>query len=178
MRWVCVRTQLRVCRGISVKLLLVLRVKFVFPPLGNWHYARLSTCLCFPQPALYWQCYLAVFVSNSTLSVENKFEPVRQGHVLWLDTYWRIRWYRGEGWFREKRAAGRFKEGVPCAGVEEWAGIELSLSAARHWEMQGVLIPAVKVSTDAERKKFHDMWHSHLVPGGRSLLDFPAFTLE
>ena len=22
------------------------------------------------------------------------------------------------------------------------------------------------------------MWHAHLVPGGRSLVDFPAFTLE
>ncbi|CAM9161643.1 unnamed protein product [Ascophyllum nodosum] len=44
--------------------------------------------------------------------------------------------------------------------------------------MQGVLIPAAKVSTDAERKKFCDMWHSHLVPGGCSLMGFPAFTLE
>ena len=34
------------------------------------------------------------------------------------------------------------------------------------------------MSTDAERKKFRDMWHAHLVPSGRSLLDFPAFTLE
>ena len=62
--------------------------------------------------------------------------------------------------------------------MEEWAGIELSPSAARLGEMQGVLIPAVKVSTDAENKKFRDMWHAPLVPGGRSLLDFPAFTLE
>ena len=62
--------------------------------------------------------------------------------------------------------------------MEGWAGIELYPSAARLGEMQGVLIPAVKVSTDAERKKFRDMWHAHLVPGGRSLLDFPAFTLE
>ena len=62
--------------------------------------------------------------------------------------------------------------------MEEWAGVELSPSAARLEEMQGVLIPAVKVSTDAERKKFRDMWHAHLVPGGRSLLDFSAFTLE
>ena len=46
-RWVCVRTQLRVCRGISVKLFVVLRVTFVFPPLGDRHYPRLSICLCF-----------------------------------------------------------------------------------------------------------------------------------
>ena len=52
-RWVCIRTQLRVRRGISVKLLLVLRVTFVFLPLGDRHCARLSTCLCFFQPALY-----------------------------------------------------------------------------------------------------------------------------
>ena len=82
------------------------------------------------------------------------------------------------GGFEKSELLGDLRGGVPCAGVEEWAGIELSLSAARHWEMQGVLIPAVKVSTDAERKMFHDMWHSHLVPGGKSLLDFPAFTLE
>ena len=44
--------------------------------------------------------------------------------------------------------------------------------------MQGVLVPAVKVSTDAERKKFRAMWHAHFVPGGRSLLDFPALPLE
>ena len=62
--------------------------------------------------------------------------------------------------------------------MEEWAGIELSPSAARLGEMQGVIIPAVKVSTDAERKTFRDMWHAHLVQSGRSLLDFPAFTLE
>ena len=72
---------------------------------------------------------------------------------------------------------GDSSEDVPCAGVKEWAGIELCPSAARLGEMQGVLIPAVKVSTDAERKKFRDMWHSQLVTGGRSLLDFPAFTL-
>ena len=62
--------------------------------------------------------------------------------------------------------------------MKEWAGIELSPSTARLGEMQGVLIPVVKVSTDAERKKFRDLCHLHLVPGGRSLLDFPAFTLE
>ena len=63
--------------------------------------------------------------------------------------------------------------------MEELAGIELYPSAARLGEMQGVPIPAVKMSTDAERKTIRGMWHSsHLVPGGRSLLDFPAFTLE
>ena len=62
--------------------------------------------------------------------------------------------------------------------MEEWAGIELSGSAARLGEMQGVLIQTAKVNTDAKHKKFRDMWHSYLVPGGRSLLDFPAFTLE
>ena len=52
-RWVCVRTQLRVRRGIRVKLLLVLRVTFVFLPFGDRHCARLSTCLCFfPAGAL------------------------------------------------------------------------------------------------------------------------------
>ena len=83
-----------------------------------------------------------------------------------------------KGGFEKSELLGDSTEDVPCAGVEEWAGIELSPSAARLGEMQGVLIPAVKVSTDAERKKFRDMWHAHLVPGGRSLLDFPAFTLE
>ena len=47
-RWVCVRTQLRVYRGISVKLLLALRVLFVFPPLGNRYHPRLSICF-FPS---------------------------------------------------------------------------------------------------------------------------------
>ena len=35
-------------------------------------------------------------------------------------------------------------EDVPSTGVEEWARIELSPSAACLGEMQGVLIPAVK----------------------------------
>ena len=82
------------------------------------------------------------------------------------------------GGFEKSELLRDSSEDVPCAGVEEWAEIELSLSAARLGKMQGVLIPAVKVSTDAERKKFRDMWHAHLVPGGRSLLDLPAFTLE
>ena len=82
------------------------------------------------------------------------------------------------GGFEKSQLLGDSSEDVPCAGVEEWAGIELSPSAARLVEMQGVLIPAVKVSTDAARKKFRDMCHLHLVPGGRSLLDFPVFTLE
>ena len=56
--------------------------------------------------------------------------------------------------------------------------IELSSSAARLGEMQGVLVPAAKVNTDVELKKFREIWHSHLVLGGHSLLDFPAFTLE
>ena len=82
------------------------------------------------------------------------------------------------GGFEKSKLLGDSSEDGPYAGVEEWAGIELSPSAARLGEMQGVLIPAVKVNTDAERKKFRDMWHAHLVPGGRSLLDFPAFTHE
>ena len=69
-------------------------------------------------------------------------------------------------------------EDVPSAGVEEWTGIELSPSAARLGGMQGVLIPAAKVNTNAERKKLRDMWDSHLLPRGHSLLDSPAFALE
>ena len=42
-RWACVRTQLRVYRGISLKILLALRVSFVFSPLGNRYHPRLST---------------------------------------------------------------------------------------------------------------------------------------
>ena len=80
--------------------------------------------------------------------------------------------------FEKSELLGDSSEDVPCAGVEEWAGIELSPSVARLVEMQGVPIPAVKVSTDAERKKFRGRWHTHLVSDGRSLLDFPAFTLE
>ena len=87
--------------------------------------------------------------------------------------------YTGErGGFEKSKLLGDSNEDLPSAGVEEWAGIELSPSAARLGEMQGVPIPAAKVSTDAERKKFCDMWHSHLVPGGCSLMGFPAFTLE
>ena len=82
------------------------------------------------------------------------------------------------GGFEKSELLGDSNEGVPCAGVEEWAGIELSPSAARLGEMQGVLVPAVKVRTDAEFKKFRDMWHAYLVPGGRSLLDFPASPLS
>ena len=73
---------------------------------------------------------------------------------------------------------GDSSEDVPSAGVERWTGIELSPSAARLGEIQGVLISAAKVSTNAELQKFHDMWHSYLVPGRRSLLDFPASALE
>ena len=47
-RWACVRTRLRVYRGISVKLLLALRVSFVFSPLGNRYHPRVSTCF-FPS---------------------------------------------------------------------------------------------------------------------------------
>ena len=47
-RWACVRTQLRVYRGISVKLLLALRVSFVFSPLGDRYHPRVSTCF-FPS---------------------------------------------------------------------------------------------------------------------------------
>ena len=47
-RWACVRTQLRVYRGISVKLLLALRVSFFFPPLGDRYHPRVSTCF-FPS---------------------------------------------------------------------------------------------------------------------------------
>ena len=61
------------------------------------------------------------------------------------------------GHFEKSELLGDSSEDIPGAEVEEWAGIELSLSAARLGEMQGVLIPAVKVSTDAGRKKFHDM---------------------
>ena len=82
------------------------------------------------------------------------------------------------GGFEKSELLGDSSEDVPYAGVEEWAGIELSPSAARLGEMQGVLIPAVKVSTDAECKTFRDMWHAHPVPGGRSLLDFPASPLS
>ena len=81
------------------------------------------------------------------------------------------------GGFEKSELLGDSSEDVPCAGLEEWAGIELSPSATRLGEMQGALIPAVKVNTDAERKKFRDMWHAHLVPGWRSLPDFSAFTL-
>ena len=80
--------------------------------------------------------------------------------------------------FEKSELLGDSSEDVPCAGVEKRAGIELSPSAVRLGEMQGVIFPAVKVSTDAERKKIRDMWHAHLVPGGRSLLGLPAFTLE
>ena len=81
-RWACVQTQLRVYRGISVKLLLTLRVSFVFPHLVT------DTTLGYPPvffPA--GDLLLTVFVSNHTLSVENELEPVRQGHVLRLDIY-------------------------------------------------------------------------------------------
>ena len=82
------------------------------------------------------------------------------------------------GGFQKSELLGDPSENVPSAGVEKWGRIELSPSAARLGEMHGVLIPATKVSTDAERKEFRDMWHSHLVPDGRSLLDFPAFVFE
>ena len=75
--------------------------------------------------------------------------------------------------FREKRAAGRLKRG---RSLRRSGGV--APSAACLGEMQGVLIPAVKVSTDAQCKKFRDMLHAHLVPGGRSLLDFPASPLS
>ena len=75
------------------------------------------------------------------------------------------------GYFEKSGLLGDSSEDVPSAGVEGWARIELSPSAARLEEMQGAL-------TNTERKKFRDMWRSHLVPGGRSLLDFPAFALE
>ena len=81
-----------------------------------------------------------------TLSVGNGLDPVRQGYVLRRDIYGRIRLYQGEGWFREKWAAGDSREDVPSAGVEEWTGIELSPSAACLGEMQGILIPAVNVA--------------------------------
>ena len=41
--WACVRTRLGVYRGISVKLLLALRVSFVFSPLGDRYHPRVST---------------------------------------------------------------------------------------------------------------------------------------
>ena len=85
---------------------------------------------------------------------------------------------RERGGFEKSKLLGDSSEDVPSAGVEEWARIELSPSAARLREMQGVLISATKVNTDAERKKFREMWHSHLVPGGRSLLEFPSCPLE
>ena len=47
-RWAYVRTQLRVYRGISVKLLLALRVSFVFSPLGDRYHPLVSTCF-FPS---------------------------------------------------------------------------------------------------------------------------------
>ena len=80
--------------------------------------------------------------------------------------------------FEKSKLLGGSSEDVPIAGVERWAGIELSPSAARLGEMQGVLIPAAKASTDVERRKFRNMGHPHLVPGRRSLMGFPAFTLE
>ena len=58
------------------------------------------------------------------------------------------------GGFEKSELLGDSSEDVHNAGVEEWAGIELSPSAARLGEMQGVLIPAAKVSTNAERKEF------------------------
>ena len=70
-RWACVQTQLRAYRGISVKLLLALRVSFVFSALGNRYHPRVSTCF-FPAGDL----LRTVFVSNPTLSVENELEPV------------------------------------------------------------------------------------------------------
>ena len=82
------------------------------------------------------------------------------------------------GGFEKSELLGESSEDVPNAGAEEWARIKLSLSALRLGDVKGVLIPAAKVSTNAERKEFRDMWHSHLVPGGRSLLDFPAFAFE
>ena len=51
---------------------------------------------------------------------------------------------RERGGFEKSELPGDSSEDVPSAGVEEWAGIELSPSAARLGEMQGVLIPAVK----------------------------------
>ena len=51
-------------------------------------------------------------------------------------------WERGG--FEKSELLGDSSEDVPSAEVEEWAGIELSPSAARLGEMQGVLIPAGK----------------------------------
>ena len=51
---------------------------------------------------------------------------------------------RERGGFEKSGLLGDSSEDVPSAGVEEWARIELSPSAARLGEVQGVLIPAVK----------------------------------
>ena len=50
---------------------------------------------------------------------------------------------RVRGGFEKNELLGDSSEDVPRAGVEEWAGTELSPSVARLGEMQGVLIPAV-----------------------------------
>ena len=59
--------------------------------------------------------------------------------------------------FEKSELLGDSSEDVPSAGVEEWPGIELCPSAARLGEMQGDLIPAAKLSTNAERKEFRDV---------------------
>ena len=64
-RWVCVRTQLRVCRGISMKPLLVLRVKFVFPPLGDRYYPRPSNSLCFFPSRCFINNVTSLFLSRT-----------------------------------------------------------------------------------------------------------------
>ena len=74
-----------------MKLLLALRMTYVFPHLVTDTTLDYPPVYVFSQPVIYQQRYLTVFVSNPTLSVENELEPVRQGHVLRLDTYWRIR---------------------------------------------------------------------------------------
>ena len=61
------------------------------------------------------------------------------------------------GGFEKSELLGDSSEDVPSARVEEWAGIELCPSAAHLGEMQGVLTPAAKVNTDAERKTSRDM---------------------
>lgn len=56
---------------------------------------------------------------------------------------------------------------------------ELTESAATLAKMQGVLVPHMPVTTDAEKKKFNEMWMGFVNPGrGQSLLDFNSFVLH
>lgn len=72
-------------------------------------------------------------------------------------------------------------EGGPAIGVasqmvdEADALADLTASSASLAAMQGVYVPTMPISTDAERQKFRDMWLGFLKEGGQSALDFSEF---